>query len=362
MSPKPSPQPGQSKTLTASQQADLDRAKRAARWVGLVFPLTLLTAALVMVLVWLPRMPDPAATHWSGSGGPDGFGSPWTYVWLLLLVGHGIVLMIWGFIEFSGRIPAASPKRPMALWSANQRFLAAFSAGFAVLMTVTLLASVIAQLDIADAADAGGVGVPVALGFGAWAVVSVIGWFVQPKVEIRGGEGEPALPLPLKDSERAVWFGEVRPSKSFLLLMAVVIVAVVTSVVFVFTVSSDTLSRVVIVASLVLVVVLTLLSTWFKVRIDAGGIEVRSIVGWPVFRVRTNDIKHVEATQINPFPEFGGWGMRWAPRRFGVVMRAGEGIVITRTNGSIFAVTLDDSETAAKALAAAVRASRKAKR
>ena len=57
--------------LTSAQRDDLARAKRTGLWVGLLAPLVVITAALVLVLVWMPRMPNPAATHWGGSGGPD---------------------------------------------------------------------------------------------------------------------------------------------------------------------------------------------------------------------------------------------------------------------------------------------------
>ena len=51
--------------------------------------------------------------------------------------------------------------------------------------------------------------------------------------------------------------------------------------------------------------------------------------------------------------EFGGWGLRWAPGGgFGVVLRSGPGIRITRTNGKTFSVTVDDAEAGAALLTA----------
>ena len=60
------------------------------------------------------------------------------------------------------------------------------------------------------------------------------------------------------------------------------------------------------------------------------------------------------------FP-LGGWDKsvtRAHADRFGLVMRTGEGIVVTRGNGRIFAVTVDDAETGASILAAAAGAAR----
>ncbi len=346
--------------LSAAQRDELARAKRAARWVGLVLPLAVLTAALVLLLVWMPRVPSPAATHWSGSGGPDGFGSPWSYVWITLLVGVGIVLMLGAFVEFGSRAPAPSPKRVMPVWSGYQRFLAAFGFGYAVFLAITMLASVWVQLDLEDARQAGGVGLPMALAFGIWVLVTLIGWFVQPKVEIaRPSEGG-VEPLPLKASERAAWFGEVRPSKVFVWVIGLGILVVIAATVWVFSLSVSpaergamAATRVLMVAVVLLLLLLVLTSSWFRVRIDERGLEARSAIGWPVFRLPADEVQRVEAAHITPLAEFGGWGMRWAPGRFGIVMRTGEGIVAKRKDGRIFAVTLDDAETAAAVLAAA---------
>lgn len=345
--------------LSSSQQEDLARAKRVARIVGLILPLVLLTAALVLVLVWMPRMPTPAATHWSGSGGPDGFGSPWSFVWMLVLVGHGIVLMMWVFIAFASRMPAPSPKRVMPVWSGYQRFLAAFSLGYAVFMTVTMLALVTSQLDLSDARDAGGVGVPMLFAFGSWAAVTVIAWFVQPKVEVRTPSESLAAALPLAESERAVWFGQVRPSKTFVWLIGVSLLSMVGAFVIVLFAPVDAgdeaarnTAAMAVGALTIIILVLCIMTAWFKVRIDAAGLEAKSVLGWPVFRLPASDVQRVEAAQVNPLGEFGGWGLRWAPGRFGIVMRGGEALVATRRDGRVFAITVDNAGEAASVLAA----------
>ena len=351
------PRPG----LTSAQQDDLTRAKRTGRWVGLIAPLVVVTAALVLVLVWMPRMPIPAATHWGGSGGPDGFGSPWSYVWMLLLAGHGIVLMMWAFVAYASRMPAPSPKRALPVWAGFQRGLAAFSLGYAVFMAIVTLASVAVQLDVSDAKQAGGVGLAMAIGFAVWVLVTVLGWFLQPKVEVRAAE-QPIDPLPLTESERAVWFGEVRPSKAFLAIIGVTIVIMLGAVALIVFVPADpgeeTVKNVAAIAVgvlLLVVVALCIMTAWFRVRIDAQGLEARSALGWPVFRLPSDDVQRVDTAQINPLGEFGGWGLRWAPGRFGIVMRSGEGLVATRQDGRIFAVTVDGAEEAAAVLAAVAK-------
>lgn len=347
--------------LTAAQLADVQRAKRAARWVGLILPLVILTAALVLLITWIPRMPDPAATHWGLTGGPNGFGSPLLYVWLTLGVGYGVVLMMWAMIAFSGlRSVSGSGQSAQPVWSAHQRGLAAFAAGYSVFSAVNYVGSAAVQLDLPDASLAPGIGGLMGAAFACWVVVAVLAWFAQPKVSVPRASVGRSEPLSLADTERAVWYGEIRPSKVFMWGIGAGILVVLAATVLVFMTPFEPeergamiATRILMIASLLLVLALGVTSAWFRVRIDDRGLEARSALGWPVFRLPAGDVKRVEAVQISPFSEFGGWGWRWTPGRFGIVMRAGEGVLATRKDGRIFAVTIDDAETAAKALAAA---------
>lgn len=352
----PAPSSPEPRRLTAEQREALARAKRIALWIGLILPLAVITASTIVLAVWLPRMPDPAATHWGAVGGPDGFGAPATYVWLNVGLGYGLTLMMWAMASLS------SPKRSAGLWSPHQRFLVAVTAGFAVFTSINNLASAAVQLDLEDAHLAPAIGGLMLISFGVWAIVSIAAWFAQPRLDLRLDPENPADPLPLAGSERAVWFGEVRPSKVYLWVVGggVVVVTAATVMVFLVPVAPEELwtmaiTRVLMVAVMVLIVVLCVAGAWFKVRIDASGLEARSVIGWPTFRLPASDVQHVEAAQINPFAEFGGWGLRWTPGRFGLVMRTGEGILATRTDGRLFAVTVDDSVRAAAMLSSAAR-------
>ncbi len=91
----------------------------------------------------------------------------------------------------------------------------------------------------------------------------------------------------------------------------------------------------------------------FHVRVDAAGLTVNSIVGLPRVHVPLRDIASVEAVDVNPMGEFGGWGMRWAPGGgFGAVLRSGPGIRVHRTNGKVVTVTVEDAATGAALLGA----------
>jgi len=335
--------------LSPSQRADLARAVRAARWVGLILPLACVAVATVLQVIWLPRLPDPAATHWGFSGGPDGFGPAVSYIWLTAGLGGGLVLLLRGVIALGGLKPG------MPIWSPYQRFMAAFTAGLGVFLSAVNLVCTAVQLDLQDAAHAPGIGGWMGAAFGLWVLVGFAAWFAQPAVDIRLDSRASTEPLELAETERAVWFGRIRPSKVFIWAMCAAILVLLATAVLVFTTPAGTAACIVIVASFVLVAACIAVSAAFTVRIDAAGLEARSILGWPVFRLPAEDVERVEVALIDPFTEFGGWGTRWAPGRFGIVMRAGEGLVATRKDGRIFAVTVDDAETAAAALATAVR-------
>ncbi len=337
--------------LSTTQREELARATRAALWVGLILPLIVVTVALVLSLVWLPRMPNPAATHWSGTSGPDGFGPAATYPWLLVGVGYGIVAMLYAFIVFTR--PSKRGSDPVPLWSGYQRFLAAFAFGYAPFMALSTLSSMYVQLDLQDAKLAGGIGGTVGIAFGVWAVLALIGWFLQPNVRIQRPSAGEVEALPLTDTQKAVWYGEVRPSKVFVVVVCFGLLALAGGVVIALTSPGPAWVGVLMAALFVVILVLALVTSSFRVRVDAQGLEARSVAGWPTFRLPASEVASVQASEINPMAEFGGWGLRWAPGRFGIVMRGGEGIIATRKDGRIFAVTVDDAATAASVLAAA---------
>jgi len=68
---------------------------------------------------------------------------------------------------------------------------------------------------------------------------------------------------------------------------------------------------------------------------------------WPVQRIATSELSGMEATDISPM-RFGGWGYRWVPNRrlSGAILRKGPGLVLHRTDGRTFAVTVDNPEEA----------------
>ena len=84
------------------------------------------------------------------------------------------------------------------------------------------------------------------------------------------------------------------------------------------------------------------------VTVDSAMVEVRyGPWGWPVQDFLMSDLTGIEAVMISP-RSYGGWGYRWVPRKrlSGAILRKGPGLVLHRADGRLFAVTVDDADSA----------------
>jgi len=106
---------------------------------------------------------------------------------------------------------------------------------------------------------------------------------------------------------------------------------------------------------LVLVVVCLALAATasFRVRAGAGGLSVRSQLGFPRLQVPLEEITSVRAIECHPFAEFGGVGWRVGlDGRTGIVLRSGPAIEVSRRTKGAVVVTVVGAETAAATLQA----------
>ena len=94
-----------------------------------------------------------------------------------------------------------------------------------------------------------------------------------------------------------------------------------------------------------LMVLLVLTVTRFSVTIDARGVNWRSALGFPRGGVALADITSVAAVDVRP-GDFGGYGLRFMPRRKGIITRAGRALQIDHGTGTLV-ITVDDADTAA---------------
>ncbi|WP_433547070.1 DUF1648 domain-containing protein [Streptomyces sp. CA-294286] len=88
------------------------------------------------------------------------------------------------------------------------------------------------------------------------------------------------------------------------------------------------------------------------VSVDRRGLTVApALLSRPAVRIPLKSMEAVSNRDVNPVAEYGGWGYRVRHNRTGLIVRAGEAIVVRRTNGREFAVTVGDSATGAALLA-----------
>jgi hypothetical protein len=229
-------------------------------------------------------------------------------------------------------------------------------------MAVLMLTSVGVQRGLDDAADAPDVTPWALAGFGVGVALGVAGWFLQPAVARSGtGQREDAAPLTLGPGERAVWAATTTTARLGVIVLAALVGVLVVMAVVLWALEEPAWWITAIVAVVMIGAMLTMLS--FRVRVDVRGLTVRSTAGWPRFRIRPDEVRAVRVVTVHPFAEFGGWGLRLSPDgRFGVVLRTGEALEVTRTNGRTFVVTVDDAATGAALLSAVSAAAASATR
>lgn len=335
---------------------EIRRARTAFWWVGVIVPLALIALASIVVLAWLPDVPDPAAIHW-GLDGADGFGPRWTPLALLIGFGGGFTVLFALIVLLVHRRPrqngTAANGHPQ--WSATARLLGAASLGMSGMLSGLCVSMVAVQRGIADAADAPDITPWITVFLLIQALLSVTGWFLQPKVVLPARASDvPASPLPLADHERAVWMRSVSIARSgqIVLGLGVFVVIAMTVLLLAQGIAAGWVTAAV--SLLLVVVVATGLS--FRVRASSAGLRVRSATGWPRLSIAAEEIASARAIQVDPFAEFGGWGYRiGTDGRRGIVLRKGDALEVTRTNGRVFVVTVDDAATAASVLAAATQ-------
>ncbi|MFD3536370.1 hypothetical protein [Streptomyces sp. NPDC058664] len=291
-----------------------------------------LTTCLLLLSLWHDRLPDPLATHFTvgDDGRADGFTGRTAFavlgVGLLLGLGTGWTVLV----------------RRTVLWGAWA------TAGFAGALLVLLLR---ANLDAVDPAQVVSPLTDLALAAAAAAVFALAGRVLAPLVPA----DEPAARadatdrprLPLGASEVAGW-SRATASRPLTVLATLALAAVPAGLLLAPwpTALLALLGLVIGVPGLALARV--------RVTVDRRGVTVRpSLVPRPRVRVPLDEIAGASARKLDTaavLADFGGWGYRVRSHRTGVVLHAGETLVVRRGGGREFAVTVPDARTAAALL------------
>lgn len=182
-------------------------------------------------------------------------------------------------------------------------------------------------------------------------VLAVVVWFLLPPGETVTEEGRAPRPVAVESGERIVWTRNARLGTAGIVVILSTLAVVAILLLFV-TLSGRVLPWIVVVI-LALVAVLFATTTWWRVTIDHRGMLVSGALGWPRKFIPLAEVAAVDVVDVHPARDFGGWGWRTGGRkRSGIILRPGEGIEVTQSNGTTFVVTVDDASTGAGVLEA----------
>jgi hypothetical protein len=299
-----------------------------------------LVATALLVLSWRDDLPDPVAVHF-GPDGADGYGSLGSTLAVLGAVFGALAVGGWLLAVLRGRNATA------------RRLGVGLGTGLSVFGSVLVGGSLALQRGLADAAATPDIDPVVLLAIGAGLLTGGLCAWAVP--------GDPPAPatdpvpltgphVPLGAHERATWTGRVR-SPAAIGIGGTMAVGVGVLVVV--------LRMPALLVLVLAMAALVLTSAVVVVTVDARGLLARSSVGWPRFRVPLDEITGVEVVQVRPLRQHGGWGFRITlDGQVGYVVRTGEAIEVTRTNGRTFVVTVDDAATGAALLTTLTERSR----
>ncbi|MFJ4004962.1 hypothetical protein ACIPWL_16135 [Streptomyces sp. NPDC090023] len=101
----------------------------------------------------------------------------------------------------------------------------------------------------------------------------------------------------------------------------------------------------------------TLAFVHVDLKLDQDTLEVRcGHVGLPRRRIPLSEVVGADYVPHVTPRHWGGWGYRWRPEKgTAVVVRRGEGIVLSLWDGHTFTITVDDAESAVRVIRARLR-------
>ncbi|MER6308026.1 DUF1648 domain-containing protein [Streptomyces sp. NPDC001657] len=297
-----------------------------------VFPfVAVLTTVVLVYAAVADRLPQPIATHFATGGRANGYGTAQD----LLTVVLGL-LVVFGAVF--GALLQVRAFRPATPWLIAGGYATAAGIGYPGCMTLLLNDGV---------ADASSVRVSlwqlpamVAVALAAGVLGRLLAG-APPRLPHPESGREPRLDLPAGTA--AGWSRTV--SSPLLAVLGIVLfgAGLVVGVLGAWPAS----------LGLIPAAALVLPFASVRVTVDRRGLTVAPTLLPSRLRIRRVPLDRIrEATgrPIAALAEYGGWGYRIRPGGSGLILRSGDGIVVTLTGGRTFAVTVDDAATAAALL------------
>lgn len=333
-------------TVTTSRKDAQGVPSRRVWVLGVGAPTALTIIALIVSVRWYSQLPNPVAVHWGPTGQPDGFGSPATYL-ILVLVGWLVALLL--------ALPVALHFKDGA-YGSTFRFLIAVSAWVSLLISSVSVGAQWVQLGLSDATASPSIIPVLLLSILVAAVLALAVYAVLPGCVASSRSADRVEPMSLARTEKGAWAGKAVTSRWITIPVAC---AVVVSIPFcVFIASTDApIAWFWLGLSLFLAVTLLMFGA-FKVSVGAQGLIVRSYLGWTARHIPLMEIDDVALVQVDPLSQWGGYGWRIGSEGTAVVTRGGPALQVSLTSGKVFVVTVDDPAPGAALLAAMAANSR----
>ena len=296
---------------------------------GVVVPLVAAGLGLALTRFWQSRLPAQIATHWS-TDRPDEFSEPMSSAWLFALV----IVLIGG-----GCCCVAALAQALLLMRRAMLLIGLSVVG--VLSTLQIVTLWI-QLDKTDVSDVELPWAAVSVGVAIGCVVGAIGATFLKDYRVRPAAAErPDAKLPRGPAHT------VRDVAGFGRIGTIVFAVVAFG-------AAGLACRAVggiwpLVAAFPVVLVLLALMR-FEVIVDASGLRVRNF-GLTSIDIGIDEVTGAKLVDVNPFKDFGGWGLRSkGHRRYGIVTHTGPGVEVATAGGMTVTITTQRADAMAGAL------------
>ncbi|WP_255450310.1 DUF1648 domain-containing protein [Skermania sp. ID1734] len=280
--------------------------------------------ALILTLAWRSRLPERIAVHWSATA-PDRFAPPmqtaWVFVLVICIVGGGATVL-------------AAFAQALLLMRRMLLMIGVTVIGLLLTLYVEMLR---VQLDRTDAAGirlpANAIALGVVLGF----IVGAVGAGLLRDYRVRAYASQPpastlprATPVPVRTSAGFGWAG------------VVVFCAVGGGLAVLGCVLAEAYWPL---AISIPVIILIAALMRFEIIVDRRGIRVTNF-GFATIDIALAEVVGAKITEVNPFKDFGGWGLRTrGHRRYGIVTHTGPAVQIDTASGLQLTISLSRAET-----------------
>ncbi|MGA9872420.1 MAG: DUF1648 domain-containing protein [Rhodococcus sp. (in: high G+C Gram-positive bacteria)] len=291
---------------------------------GVLAPIAAAALGVVAARIWRSRLPDQIATHWSGTQ-PDGFTSPVTSAWTLVIV----IVLVGG-----GCSAVAALAHALLIMRRTMLMIGLTVVG---LITVLQLAILHSQLDMTDVdrveVPGWAIGVGTAVGFSVGLLGASLLRDYRERVTADAPPPE-SLPRTAPDLPLVESLGAGR---------------VATAVLFSILAAAAALTCWIVeswwpLAIFVPLAVLTVSLLRYELVVDRAGIHVRSL-GMAAFDYAIEEVTGASVREVDPFSDFGGWGLRVKGRgNYAVATTKGPAVFLTLAGGHRLTITTPNAE------------------